>query len=338
MKKLEDNVYNQELERSDPKFKLWRSVGLMLTYECNCSCEFCYYHCSPQKGGLMSKDTLLGAWDGLKKIAGDSAKIHITGGEPFLYFGHLVDILRKAQTQKIGMIDLLETYGFCAENNSITQKRLKLLDKLNLRRLKISCDPFHQEYVDIEPVRKLAGIAEDILGADRVMVRWRDYLDNPIDLKNMPEEQRKEFYIKTMRDYPPRFTGRAAEKLAPLLASDSIKQISKLNCSRTFLAAKGVHIDPFGNVFSGTCSGIIVGNVTKQPLDEMWSRFSPYQDYIIKTLFEKGPAGLLEYAHDYGYVPENSCAGKCHLCSSVKQFLIDKGLLEDTIGPRECYR
>lgn len=310
----------------------------MLTYKCNCSCEFCYYHCSPEKDGLMAEDIFLGSWEGLRDITGDSAKIHITGGEPFLYFEHLINILEQAQKRGFGEIDLLETNGFWATDNNVAENRLKLLDKLGLNRLKISCDPFHQEYVDIEPVRRLAETAEKVLGSDRVMVRWRDYLDKPLNLKELTPQQRKEYYIKTMREYPCRFTGRAAEKLAPLIACETIGQIIKRDCSKTFLAGKGVHIDPFGNVFSGTCSGIIVGNVVRQSLSNIWSRFDPAGKFVIERLFNKGPAGLYEYARDYSYQPEKFYAGKCHLCSSVRQFLVEKGLLEDEIGPSQCYR
>jgi organic radical activating enzyme len=338
MKKLKDNIYNKGLNRSDPQFKIWRSAGLMITYKCNCSCEFCYYNCSPEKSGLMSEDVFFNSWQGLKNIAGGSAKIHITGGEPFLYFEHLVDILEKAKKQKFGETDLLETNGYWAKDNNITEKRLRLLDKLHINRLKISCDPFHQEYVDIEPVRRLAEIAEDILGSERVMVRWRDYLDKPLNLKEFTPQRCREYYKKTMREYPCRFTGRAADKLAPLVSSDTIEQISERDCSKSFLASKGVHIDPFGNVFSGTCSGIIVGNVAGEPLDKVWSRFNPAGDTIIGTLFNNGPAGLYEYAQSCGYESEDVYAGKCHLCSSVRQFFVDKGLFEDEIGPSQCYR
>lgn len=128
----------------------------MLTYKCNCRCEFCYYRCGPEKGGVMAVDTAINAWRGLKNIAGDEAKIHITGGEPFLYYEHLLEILKAAKRENLGLIDLIETNGFWAVDDKIIERRLKELDELGMQRLKISCDPFHQEYVDIELVRRLA--------------------------------------------------------------------------------------------------------------------------------------------------------------------------------------
>jgi len=83
MTELSENIYNSQAARNEPKFKLWRSAGLLLTYKCNCACEFCYYNCGPEKNGLMSVDTAISAWQSLKILTGDSAKIHITVASHF---------------------------------------------------------------------------------------------------------------------------------------------------------------------------------------------------------------------------------------------------------------
>ncbi|MGD9109493.1 MAG: radical SAM protein [Phycisphaerales bacterium] len=353
MTELNENKYNSEIGRDEPKFKLWRNTGLLLTYKCNAACEFCYYCCSPEKNGLMSVDTAIRAWQGLKKLAGDLAKVHLTGGEAFLYWDRLCEILKQAQKEKLGPVDLIETNGFWATDDAIIEKRLKILDELGMNRFKISVDPFHQEYVDIEPARKLADKAREILGERRVLVRWQKYLDNPVVMKRISQEKKDANYINAMSDYPCRLTGRAAGRLAELVASKTIEQLKTENCSSAFLGAKGVHIDVFGNVFSGTCSGIIVGNVNERPLDEIWRSFEPEKNKLIKMLFESGPAGILEEAVSLGYnskmlyadksarqTADKSAklwADKCHLCTSIRGFLLEKGMYGDTIGPKECY-
>ena len=372
MIELSENIYNSQASRSEPKFKLWRSAGLLLTYKCNCACEFCYYNCSPDKGGLMPVETAISAWRSLKVLVGDSAKIHITGGEPFLYWDHLQEILEQAQRQNLGKVDLVETNGFWATSDKIVRQRLKRLDELGMNRFKISTDPFHQEYVDIEPVRRLAEMAAEILGPDRVLVRWRKYLENPIDMKNLSPAELEQQYINAINDYPCRFTGRAGGKLAEMVASTmpatrlggSLKRslgmasfaltIPKAfgfeaatrhrdTCQSSFLGAKGVHIDPFGNVFSGTCSGIIVGNVNvravREPplLEDIWKQFDPRSGGLISTLFNKGPYGLLAEAEKLGYKRAESYAGKCHLCTSIRQFFFDNSIEDSIIGPAECY-
>jgi len=336
MNLLLDNIYNRHLGRDKPKFKVWRSAGLLLTYKCNAKCEFCYYNCSPKQGGLMPVEMAINAWRSLKELAGDNAKIHITGGEPFLYWKRIVEILQEAKKLNLGPVDMIETNGFWATDEDIIKDRLKILNKLGLSRLKISCDPFHQEYVDIEPVRRLAQTAKELLGPDRVLVRWEKYLDNPIEMQNVATDERDKRYIETLKDYPCRFIGRAAGHIAELIAKETIEQITKLNCRDLFLGAKGVHIDPYGNVFSGTCSGIIAGNISQMPLAEIWRNWQP-RDRVIETLFCFGPAGLLDEAIKLGYKPAERYAGKCHLCTSVRQFFYEKRLYESVIGPAECY-
>ncbi len=337
MTELSENIYNSQAARDDPKFKLWRSAGLLLTYKCNCACEFCYYNCSPEQAGLMPVETAIGAWQSLRILAGTRTKIHITGGEPFLYWDHLLEVLRAGKNEKLGTLDLIETNGFWATTEKVAAQRLKRLNELGMDRLKISTDPFHQEYVDIEPVRRLAQIASDILGPDRVLVRWRKYLDDPAAMKSLSPPEREQMYLRAMKDYPCRFTGRAAGKLAQLVAVEPVANLSALNCKLDFLGAKGVHIDPFGNVFSGTCSGIIFANVTQTPLEDIWKQFHPVRRALIGTLFNSGPSGLLAEAEKQGYKTVEFYAGKCHLCTHIRQFFFENGVHRSEIAPAECY-
>jgi MoaA/NifB/PqqE/SkfB family radical SAM enzyme len=335
--KLTDNIYNKQIPRDLPKFKIWRNAGLLLTYKCNCSCEFCYYNCSPKQGGLMTADMLLAAWQSLKKLAGDDAKIHITGGEPFLYFDHMADILEQAQNVNMGKVDSIETNAYWATNDKIITRRLRRLDELGMDRLKISCDIFHQQFVDINLVKRLASVGTEILGKNRVLVRWEKNMNLMENIDKLEQEQLNQMYLAELENFPCRFTGRAAKKIAQLAATKTIEQIPELNCAKAFLGAKGVHIDPYGNVFSGTCSGIIVGNINDMPLDEMWRNFTPENNTIISTLFAKGPTGLMDIAQNTGYYPLHKYADKCHLCSSIREFFLNKDLHTQTVGPADCY-
>ena len=328
---VSENVYNRGLSRSERKFKVWRSAGLLLTYRCNAACAFCYYHCSPEKGGLMTVEMCLAAWRSLRTLAGEAAKVHLTGGEAFLYWEHLVEVLRRAKAAGLGPVDMIETNGFWATDEGIVAERLETLRSLGMERLKISVDPFHQEYVAIEPVRRLASIARRMLGADRVLVRWEEHLGDG------EFADRQKAYIEEYRTHPFRFCGRAGGRLAASLASKPAHAFAKANCLGAFLGAKGVHIDPYGNVFSGTCSGIVLGNVSETPLEEIWRAFHPGQDGVVGLLCQSGPHGLLEEARALGYRQLPAYAGKCHLCTHVRQFLFERGMHRSVIGPPECY-
>jgi len=337
MVNLSDNAYNASAARSEPKLKLWRNAGLLLTYRCNASCGFCYYSCSPEKDGLMPVDNAIDVWRSLRTLAGDSAKIHVTGGEPFLYWDRLIEILSAAMEQGLGPADLVETNGCWADNKNTALDRLKVLDELKVKRLKVACDPFHQQYVDIETVRRLVEIATAVLGPDRVQVRWRRYLELKPSPSDVSAAGTDRLYRRAMADYPCRFTGRAAGRPAALVAEKTVADISRENCRRDFLAAKGVHVDPYGNVFSSTCSGIIIANVNDMPLDEIWRSFDPSKQPFIKTLFAHGPAGLIAEAAERGYRPPAALADKCHLCTDVRRFFSENGLNTGTVGPADCY-
>ena len=337
MKEMTDNIYNRQAGREQPKLKLWRSVGLMLTYKCNAACQFCYYKCGPEKNGLMPIETALAAWCGLEKIAGTNAKVHITGGEPFLYFEHLLELLYQAGQMNLRGPDMIETNGFWAIDSKIIEQRLKLLDAVGMNKLKISWDPFHAEFVDAGPVGKLFQKARELLGPERVLLRWEEYLGRNLGMTGLPESQLRKRYVSALQDYPCRFTGRAGGLLAELVSDKTVESLRLENCKKNFLAAKGVHIDPYGNVFSGLCSGIIIGNVNEMSLEAIWQRFEPATPDVIGTFFTEGPYGLLNEGLDEGYAVRSAYAGKCHLCTDIRQFFFDKGRYKTIIGPCDCY-
>ena len=337
MMDLTDNVYNAGLRRDEPTLKRWRSVGLILTYKCNCACEYCYYACDPGKGGLMPVDMAIDTWQAVIRMTGDHARIHLTGGEPFLDWDRMVKILEAAQAKNLGPTDMIETNGFWAENDHVVRDRLILLDKMGMQRLRISCDLYHQEYVDIELVRRLVRVAREVLGEERVLVRWQAYLDDPRDLSALSAADVRQAQIEAAQAFPCRFNGRAACDLADALSTKTIDELARFNCERAFLDARGVHVDPYGHVFSSTCSGIIVGNVSKQALDRIWANFHPKVYPMVSTLFRQGPAGLLQAARDQAYVPRNFYAGKCHLCSHIRQYLVDHHMCALVVGPPDSY-
>jgi MoaA/NifB/PqqE/SkfB family radical SAM enzyme len=286
----------------------------------------------------MPIKTALSAWQSLMDLADNEPKIHITGGEPFLYYDHMAELLTEANKLDLTGFDLLETNGFWATDKHLIAERLNFLDSMGMKRFKVSWDPFHAEFIDPEPVKLLAQTAVDILGSDRVLVRWEKYLQEPVSkIRDVSEKYRLEQYSSAMQEYPVMFTGRASEKLAKLSNPKPIESFISENCKSDFLGAKGVHIDPYGNVFSAQCSGIIIGNVDHTPLEEIWRQFDPQTTETIEILFNSGPSGLLPAALNAGY-KQTLYSDKCHLCSELRQFFFDNGMYNSIIGPCDCYR
>jgi MoaA/NifB/PqqE/SkfB family radical SAM enzyme len=331
------NRYNHQIARGQPMLKLWRYAGLILTYRCSAACAFCYYCCGPDKKGLMDVDTAIEAWQALVRLAGPSAKIHLTGGEPFLYFERLAQIIEQAQRQNLKGLEYIETNASWADNKKEIRERLKFLDANGLEKLKISWDVFHAEFIDLDKVLRLKEVAEEVLGPDRVLIRWQRYLQEPVRIRGLKIEEKKELYCQALRQDSCRFTGRAAFQLAQLVANLPVESLLGKNCKSEILGAKGVHIDPYGNVFSGQCSGIAVGNVRQMPLDEIWRQFDPTQALFWQTLADSGPLGFFQQAMASGYVPLAKYASKCHFCTHLRRFFFDKKIFWPIITPEDCY-
>jgi len=334
MTDLGNNSYNRTAKPNDSKLKIWRYAGLMLTYRCPASCAFCYYSCGPDAGGLLSVDTAITTWTSLERLAGPGARVHLTGGEPFLHFDRLAEIVDAARECGLHGPETVETNGFWASDVHVIRDRIAFLNDRGMERLKVSWDPFHAEFIDEGCVRRLAEAARELLGPSRVLVRWEKYLQDPVTSRGAVREA---IWRRAAGDYPFRFTGRAAGELANFFADKPATTFDSANCLKTFLGAGGVHIDPYGNVFSGLCSGIILGNVEQTPLETIWKGFDPARTEILGVLCGEGPCGLLRAAESRGYAPPAYFAAKCHICASVRQFFFDNGLYELIIGPGECY-
>jgi hypothetical protein len=337
MLELHDNLFNQRRHRDESKLKCWRYAGLMLTYRCTAACRFCYYHCAPQAGGLMTVDTAIGVWEGLIRIAGTNARVHITGGEPFLYFDRLSDILKAAHRLKLDGLDSIETNADWGDGDGEIADKLRFLDSVGLDRLKISWDPFHEEFVDLAQVERLTAIARRVLGPQRVLVRWEHHLDQPSGIRIASQAEKERILLEALKSDPCRFTGRAAETLAPLTANKPADAFRQQHCQNALLSAKGVHVDPYGNVFNGQCSGMSIGTVTEQPLDVLWRQWQPDQESFWAILYHNGPFGFLKEASGMGYPIREKYASKCHLCTDIRRFFFDKNRYSPIISPKECY-
>jgi len=340
---LRQNPYNQSVAPDKPKFKIWNSVGLMLTYFCPSRCACCYVFAGPDAGNRdseMSVELAVSIMQGVKRLAGDRAKVHITGGEPFVDYERLENILEAVVDQDVARLEKIETNAYWCTSEKLVRSRLSRLKELGLTRLQISTDIYHQQYIPLEQVRLAVAVAGEVLGEKSVQVRWREFLSSPILADPMSGIERRAAFAGELKKRPERLIGRAAEELAGLFPSRSYRDFAELNCSKTLLGAKHVHVDGTGNVFSGTCIGIVVGKVdltTQNSLEALWKRCDYRQHPIFSILIKNGPVGLLPLAEPLGYKKLKGYATKCHLCYDIRRFLHRKQKFPDYLGPSVCY-
>lgn len=375
-----DTLRPSPADRSRPQpVKHWSFAGLMLTYWCNARCASCYMNCSPRESirGQMSVDAALAIWRGLVEASPHGCRIHLSGGEPFGDWERLIQLCRRAHDEgflgalgKQGPLASIETNAFWAVDEQVVRERITDLNQAGMGKLVISADPYHQQFVPIQRCILAARVATEILGLDRVQVRWRDCLEE--GRPGTGARTREESFAQYAKKGRERLNGRAADMLAKYLPlkdlADLADSLPNRSCSVALLRSRHVHIDPGGLVMPGTCSGIILGRVcgneaattgapgqnTQQTIPNIWRQL--YDDFcqesandigdadralrrpIVSRLALAGPFGLLDEAHRLGFRPPAAgYASKCHLCWELRRFFVRLGLHSDELGPRWLY-
>ena len=142
----------------------------------------------------MSVEMALGVWRGLERLSPHGCRIHLTGGEVFGDWDRLIEIARRAQNEGPGLLESVETNAFWATNEAVIRQRTTALQQAGMETLCVSADPFHQQFVPIKRVRLIVKTAEDVLGPERVRVRWREWLDEGFDTDSLSPSARSKTF------------------------------------------------------------------------------------------------------------------------------------------------
>lgn len=324
--------------RSEPMpVKHWSFAGLMLTYWCNARCASCYLNCGPDQTREMTVAMALRVWRQLIEASPHGCRIHLSGGEPFGNWPRLIELCRRARAEGLGPLEKIETNAFWATDEHLVRRRVESLDEAGMVKLSISADPYHQQYVPLQRCRLAARVAEDVLGAERVQVRWRDWLADGCDVGTMDADQRAELLARWASSGRDRFNGRAADMLTPSVQHKKLSTFADSPCREALLRSRHVHVDAAGHVMPGTCAGIVFGLAGAGSIVDLWRALESDWDRrpVISALAGGGPVALLERAE--GFVPADGYAGKCHLCWDIRRHLVRRGLFRRTLGPEWMY-
>ena len=288
----------------------------------------------------MAADEALRLWRELIDACPHGCRVHLTGGEAFGRWDELIELCRRACREGLAPLACVETNAFWASDEATARDRLSALAAAGAQKFVISTDPYHQQYVPIARARLAARVGEEVFGADRLQVRWRDWLADGFDTGAMVDEERTALFARYAADGRDRMNGRAAEVLAPLLADKTTDDLADQPCQEALLRSRHAHVGAGGWIMPGVCAGIVVGRASEeQSVGECWRRLAAdHADRpIVGTLAAGGPAGLLPIARRAGHEPAERYADKCHLCWDIRRHLRAEGLYTDELGPAELY-
>jgi len=315
-----------------------RNLNLLLTYKCPSQCRHCAYYAGLDGSGLMTAQDVKGYLKDLEDHPLESLWIY--GGEPFLYFSVLTEVIKIAQRRQIPQIGVL-TNSYWAAKPKKGKKRLSFLKQAGLSDIIISTGGFHAER--ILPELAINGIRSALQVGFETVTASVSFL-SPRQTSNLFNDRSEEIWALlreipgvALYENPVTMIGRAAERLLDYC------QLRKIRPSKTcqppdyiggsINQPEGLEIDPDGWVM--ICPGFSLGNAQKRGLAALLDKYENSDNSLWHVICQEGPAGLLQRARHEGYADRTQYASDCHLCYEVRKFL--RNYYPEQLSPAQCY-
>jgi hypothetical protein len=302
-----------------------RDVGIILTYRCHSGCRHCLYNCGPRwPNEFMSSDILRQALQTLSSWQ-RPPQVHLTGGEPFIFFDLLLEGTRMAA--ELGITVYAETGASWCTDDGTARERFAVLRDAGMAAVLISCSPFHAEKIPPERTLRAVRMALGVFGPRGVIVYLPEFLqvvqqfglERPTPIDRYQELLGVQGASQLLwGGYGIISGGRAGYKLGHLTETQPAGAFAQENCAGNILYARHSHMDLYGNYIPAFCGGLTAADWRYED-----PRERPYPE-LLELLIERGPFGLYEMAQNrYDYRPlPIGYAGKCHLCVDVRWHLV----------------
>ncbi|MEN3013873.1 MAG: radical SAM protein [Endomicrobiia bacterium] len=320
------------------------SCGIFLTYRCCANCRHCVYASSAKwSADFLDKKKAIFIIEQLSKWLPKSsyitfnAGIHFSGGEPFLNFELLVDLVKIAKEHKISPV-LVETNCFWAKDKKTSIEKLSKLRSYGLDGILLSINPFVLEFVKFRNIKVALESALEIFGHSGVIL-YQEIFYDAIAKSNIFATLKFEEFIKkfgykmlTYMELLP--MGRATYKLTNLFKKYPKEYFFNTNCAEEFINPYHVHIDNYGNYIPSFCAGISLNNLfeTHDPLNVNLKE-KPIIQALTKSLEE-----LYYIAKQYHYQPlSEGYISKCHMCLDIRKHIVAKTHQFKELTPTQYY-
>lgn len=140
--------------------------GFMVTGRCNASCTHCAVSSGPERAAALPTDKILSLMDEgaaiwkRERAPDEPLQFGISGGEPFLDFAQLLEIVAHGSHHGARMTCV--TNGSWAASDEKARERLTALKQAGLSMLAVSTSRFHQRFVKIDRVERALRIAREV--------------------------------------------------------------------------------------------------------------------------------------------------------------------------------
>ena len=254
---------------------------------------------------------------------GGCRSVHIGGGEPFLDFDGLVELVKTVTNAGIA-VEYIETNAFWAKDEHQAERQLRELSQAGADTLCISLDPFHAEYVPVKMPLHLARICRRVnFGFFLWQEKYLPVLSRLDDDKthNRAELERlisPDYVMKTAQSYGLHLGGRAINIEAEYSALKSVDSIADSGPCRRLLSSDHFHVDLNGRFIPPGCTGIAI------PLEDAVRGVPDGKYPVFDALLSGGALELLRYAKALGFLenPQGYASG-CAMCFHIRRWLCE---------------
>jgi MoaA/NifB/PqqE/SkfB family radical SAM enzyme len=328
------------------------SGGLLLSYKCNSECKHCMYACSPKlKADWISlndaEKVLIQLSEAFKKgypagysRLGVNLGLHFTGGEPFLNYKLLLELVKIAQ--KIGFQSIfVETNCFWSINNEVTEERLTQLKEAGLHGILISVNPFILEYVPFERTLRAIRIGEKVFSGNMIVYQEFFYQQfKSLEIKGTLtfENYLEKAGIQSLRHVELIPMGRACYKLGHLYNKQPANTFFQESCIEELTRPWHIHVDNYCNYMTGYCGGISLGDARN--LNRICEGIELDEYPLIAMLVSnRGIGKLFQFSVEkFGYKQlRDGYVSKCHLCIDIRKHIVEQTDEFKELQPKEFY-
>ncbi|MFR8002934.1 MAG: radical SAM protein [Hydrogeniiclostridium sp.] len=307
-------------------------IEFMTTYFCPGRCKHCSVgeRLNPKQGEIHVQPEK--AVNAIKKIAElfPVSSVMTFGGEPLLFPEVVCAIHQAAASCGIPKRQIITNGYFSKDEKRIKNVAMKLKNS-GVNDLLLSVDAFHQEKIPLGPVLSFAKSAKEAeIPNIRLQPAWlvnREH-GNPYNRKTeeiLAAFHELEIPVAQGNDIFP--AGNALKYLAeyyPPPAPDSLGECGSAPYTGSPAEVTSVSIEPNGDM---TICDFAVGNIYRENVQDIVSRYTPYENSCMKAAISGGAPALLQLAAENGVrVDGAQWYSICDICHALAEKLPSNSL------------
>jgi len=320
------------------KYLTVRRIEFVITYLCNSKCRHCQLGEETERQGFPSHIDKDIAVEIVRKVGRKykPESIMTFGGEPLLYPEVVYAIHKEATRMRIPVRDVI-TNGFWSRRAGEIEETAYNLAKSGVTEVSISVDAFHQEFVPLKIVKK---VAESLLKAGIAHVSWNPCWviskdnDNPYNKKTRAvlKELETELQIAESNGNVAQPEGRALfwlQDFLPKKVRIPEEKCGDMPYTERLNRVKTISVEPDGRV--AVCKDFRIGSAYERDIIDIIENYDPFSIPEARAIVEDGLGGLMRWAKTKGVKADpKGYYNVCDMCRDIRKRARQQQLVKES--------